>query len=292
MGSRNIFGIHSFTPYNQNTGKPYGILKVLGGGNMELTGETEDLFGGSSKYAYASEQTQIGATATMNVKSYPDFLMELFLGGTVTSIDAAANGEVRNTANFKGTSAINPTTGVATVAITAGDEADAKFGRYVAVVEAGGTDLSLYLMTDVDFARGTKGAYTNDALLIESGITIPNTGATIAVADYGLTFTGGSGTVAMTAGDSFVFDVLPAHSGGSEILIGSETASFPNFGAFIVAQKRSNGEIFQIQAFNCVGSGMPFPLQEKAWMVSDLTMKLLRDEDSDAVMKITAFDEV
>ena len=290
--SRNIFGIHSFTPYNLTTGKPYGILKVLGGGNMELTGETEDLFGGSSKYAYASEQTQIGAQATMNVKSYPDFLMELFLGGTVTTLSAAASGETRNLANFKGTSANDATTGVASVGITSGDEDDAKFGRYVGVVESGGTDISLYLMTDVDFQRGTAGAYTNDALLIESGITIPDSGGTIAVADYGITFTGGSGTVAMTEGDSFVFDVLPAHSGGSEIVIGSENSSFPNFGAYLVAQKRSNGQIFQIQAYNCIGSGMPFPLQEKAWMVSDLTMKLLRDETTDAVMKITAFDEV
>lgn len=290
--SRYIFGIHSFTPYNLTTGKPYGILKVIGGGNMELTGETEDLFGGSSKYAYASEQTQIGATATMNVKSYDDFLMELFLGGTVTSIAAAANGEVRNFANFKGTSVSDATTGIASVGITSGDEGDAKFGRYVAVVESGGTDISLYLMTDVDFARGTAGSYTDSALLIESGITIPDSGGTVASANYGITFTGGSGTVAMTEGDSAVFDVLPAHSGGSEITIGSENSTFPNFGAFLVAQKRSNGQIFQIQAYNCVGSGMPFPLQEKAWMVSDLTMKLLRDDDSDAVMKITAFDEV
>lgn len=289
--SRNIFGIHSFTPYNRSTGLPYGILKVLGGGNMELTGETEDLFGGSSKFAYASEQTQIGATATMNVKSYPDFLMELFLGGTVTTLAAAANGEVRNLANLNGTSVNDAATGIASVAITSGDEADAKFGRYVAKA-TGASEISLYLMTDVDFSRGTAGAFSDNALLIASGITIPGTDGTVAVADYGITITGGSGTVAFDTDDTAVFDVLPAHTGGSEIVIGSENASFPNFGAFLVAQKRSNGEIFQIQAYNCVGSGMPFPMQEKTWMVSDLTMKLLRDDDQDAVMKITAFDEV
>lgn len=289
--SRNVFGIHSFTPYNKTTGLPYGILKVLGGGNMELTGETEDLFGGSSKYAYASEQTQIGATATMNVKSYPDFLMELFLGGSVTTLAAAANGEVRGFVNLNGTSLKSATVGVASVAVKAGDEADAKFGRYV--LKATDVDtVSIYLLTDIDFKRGTAGAYVDDELLIVSGVVIPDSGGTVAVADYGLEITGGSGTVAMTVGDTAVFDVLPAHSGGSEILIGSETSSFPNFGAFLVAQKRSNGEIFQIEAYNCVGSGMPFPMQEKTWMISDLTMKLLRDENNDAVMKITAFDEV
>jgi len=289
--SRYIFGIHSFTPYNRTDGTPYGILKVLGGGNMELTGETEDLFGGASKYAYASEQTQIGATATMNVKSYPDFLMELFLGGSTTAISAAANGEVRNLANQNGTSAVQASTGIASVGIKSGDEADAKFGRYVAKVKTS-TTISLYLLTDVDFNRGTAGSYTDDALLIADDITIPGTDGTVDVNDYGLEITGGSGSISMTVGDTCFFDVLPAHTGGSEITIGSETSSFPAFGAFLVAQKRSNGEIFQVQAFNCVGSGMPFPMQEKTWMISDLTMKMLRDDSQDAVMKITAFDEV
>lgn len=289
--SRYIFGIHSFTPYNRDTGLPYGMLKVLGGGNMELTGETEDLFGGASKFAYASEQTQIGATATMNVKSYPNFLMELFLGGSVSSLAAAADGEVRNFANKKGTSISDASTGVASVAITSGDEADAKFGRYVVKATAAGDTLEVYLLTDIDFQRGTAGAHTNDALLIGS-VTVPDSGGTVELADYGLTFTGGSGTVAFTEDDTAIFDVLPAHSGGAEISIGSETSSFPAFGAFLIAQKRANGEIFQVEAFNCVGSGMPFPMQEKTWMISDLTMKLLRDETEDKVMKITAFDEV
>lgn len=292
MSARNVFGIHSFTPYNRTTHVPYGILKVIGGANLELTGETEDLFGGASKFAYASEQTQISASATLNVKSFPDFLMELFLGGSTTAISAAANGEVANFTNHVGSSVSDATTGIASVGITSGDEADAKFGRYVVKVESGGTDVSVYLLTDVDFNRGTAGAFSSDALLIASAVTIPDSGGTIALADYGITFTGGSGTVAMTEDDVAYFDVRPAHSGGSEIVIGSETASFPAFGAFFVAQKRSNGEIFQIQAFNCVGSGMPMPLQEKAWMISDLTMKLLRDETLDRVMKITSLDEV
>ena len=289
--SRNIFGIHSVAPYRPSDGLPYGILKVLGGANLELTGETEDLFGGSSKFAYASEQTQIGASMTMNVKTFPDFMMELLLGGTTTAISAAANGEVRNLANKNGTSVSDATTGVASVGIKSGDEADAKFGRYVIIAKTA-TDLSVYLLTDIDFNRGTNVTYSSDGLLVADDITVPDAGGTVDLGDYGLEITGGSGTVAMTVGDSAVFDVLPAHTGGSEILIGSENASFPEFGAFIVAQKRSNGEIFQIEAFKCVGSGMPFPLQEKTWMISDLTVKMLRDETADAVMKVTAFDEV
>jgi hypothetical protein len=261
--SRYIFGIHGFTPYNRTTHLPYGTMNVLGGANLEMTGETEDLFGGSSKFAYASEQTQIGATMTLNVKSYPDFLMELFLGGSTTAISAAANGEVRNFTNKVGTSVSDATTGIASVGVTSGDEADAKFGRYVVKVKSGGTDVDVYLLTDIDFNRGTTGAFLSDDLKIAEDVTIADSGGTIAVADFGITFTGGSGTVAMTEDDTAYFDVLPAHSGGSEITIGSETASFPEFGAKLIASKRSNGEIFQINALRCVGSGMPFPSSRK-----------------------------
>jgi hypothetical protein len=53
----------------------------------------------------------------------------------------------------------------------------------------------------------------------------------------------------MVVGDTAIFDVLPPHTGGSEIVIGSENSVFPEFGAFILAQKRSSGAIFQIEAF-------------------------------------------
>jgi hypothetical protein len=183
--SRYIFGIHGFTPYNRTTHLPYGTMNVLGGANLEMTGETEDLFGGSSKFAYASEQTQIGATMTLNVKSYPDFLMELFLGGSTTAISAAANGEVRNFTNKVGTSVSDATTGIASVGVTSGDEADAKFGRYVVKVKSGGTDVDVYLLTDIDFNRGTQGSF-DSTLLIADDITIPDTDGTVDVDDYGL----------------------------------------------------------------------------------------------------------
>lgn len=289
--SRSIFGIHSVTPYNRTTKKPYGILKVLGGGNLEMTGETEDLFGGSSKYAYASEQTQIGASMTLNVKSYPDFLMELFLGGSVTTLAAASGGEIRNTGNASGDSVIDAATGIDSVSVTSSDEGDLKFGRYVIEATAADT-VDVFICTDIDFNRGTKGTYDDASLMrIANDISVTASSAT-ALADFGLDINGGSGTIGMTVGDTAIFDVLPPHTGGSEILVGSETATFPSFGAFMLAQKRSNGEIFQVEAYNCIGSGMPFPLQEKAWMISDLSVKVLRDEDEDAVMRITAFEQV
>jgi hypothetical protein len=187
---RSIFGIHSMTPYNRTTKKPYGILKVLGGANLEMSGETEDLFGGSSKYAYASENTQISASMTANVKSYPNFLMELFLGGTVSSISASASGEIRNEANAKGTSVLDESTGIDGITITSSDNDDLKFGRYVIEAKTS-TTVTVYHLTDIDFNRGTKGVYSDaDLLVIADDVTITASSAS-AIADWGLDINGG-----------------------------------------------------------------------------------------------------
>lgn len=289
---RMLFGAHSIAPYNRTTHLPYGVLKVIGGANLELSGEFQDLYGGSSKYPYASEASQVSSQITANLKSVEDFAMELFLGATVTTRAAAANGEVVGPTNKVGTSLVNGTTGFASVGIKSGDEADAKFGRYV--IKATGADtFDVYLMSDIDFARGTNTTFDNDALKITaSALTLPGSGGTVDLGAFGLEFTGGSGTIAFTTNDTAYFDVYPAHSGVSEVMVGSATSEFPAFGCFIQAAKRGSGEIFEINAFNCQGGGLPIPLQEKQWMITDVVIKLLRDEAQDAVFKITAIDEV
>jgi len=287
--NRAVFGIHSITPYRRADQIPYGILQVIGGANLELTGESEDLYGGSSRFAYASEPTQISTQLTANVKSYPNFLMELFLGGTLTSQVSAAAGEIRNTTDLKGTSVI-AATGILAPTLTASDKADLKFGRYV--IEAkDATHINVYAMTNIDFNRGVDTNYLDDSLMILSDQAIA-TSTAVVMADWGITITGGAGTIGMTAGDTAIFDVFPPHGGISEIEVGSATSEFPEFGAFFLASKTSSRDIFQIQAYRCVGAGMPIPLQEKAFMISDLTMKLLRDETSNSVFKITHIEEV
>ena len=287
---RTVFGIHSITPYRPSDGLPYGLLEVLGGGNMELTGEFEDLYGGSSRYAYDSEATNIGAQMTANVKSYDDFLIELFLGGTVERRDPAAGGEIRNVGNLNGTSVIQSATGISGVSIDSTKVADLKFGRYV-VVATDTNKVRVHAITNIDFNRGDNASYLNDALAVSEELTIVST-ESVAVPKFGIELDAGSGTIGMTEGHTAVFDVMPPHNGFSEIDIGSSTSEFPGFGAFMLAQKKSDGGIFQIEAFNCKGSGMPIPLQEKAWAISDLTVKLLRDPARDKVMKITAFDGI
>jgi hypothetical protein len=53
--NRIVYGIHSMAPYRRDDGLPYGILKVLGGGTLAFSAETEKLFGGSNKFAWAKK---------------------------------------------------------------------------------------------------------------------------------------------------------------------------------------------------------------------------------------------
>ena len=77
---RAIFGVHSVSPYDRDTGEFKGILKVLGSSTVTLAGELIKLNGGSNKYAWAVEQGLISAETTLKTREYPNFLYELFLG--------------------------------------------------------------------------------------------------------------------------------------------------------------------------------------------------------------------
>jgi len=284
---RNIFGIHSITPYNRTTGKPYGILKVLGGANLELTGELEDLYGGSQKFPWATEVKTISGQVTANVKAYPDFLFDLFLGGSTTLNAAEASGNVSSIANVKGTSVFHATTGIASVSvIPSTGAANLKFGKYIAECTDVATDtVTLYCLSDIDFKTGTDATYTDDTLAVGTAI-IPGSAGTIDVATLGLRFTGGSGTVVMVLNDTAEFYVRPINTTSSLISIGQSGITFPEFGCLMLASKRGSYEMFEIEAYKCLGSGMPINLQEGAWSIADLTFKMLYDSAKDSVFRI------
>lgn len=282
---RILFGVHSVTPYNRTTGIPYGLLRVLGNSSLALSGEQIDLFGGSARFAWETADGTISSEMTLAVKEYPDFLFELFLGKPVTSNSAEATGNVSAITNKNGTSVVSATVGIASVAATGADEADLKFGRYV-VVATGADTVDVYIMSDVDFARGTDGVYLDDSLKIATGVTIPGTSGTVALADYGLTFTGGSGAIAFTTGDTATFEVRPINSGSTTVRIGSTSDVFPFFGAVVMAQQKADGRMFEVDAFKCKSLGMPINFQEKAFSEFEVTVKLVYDSAKNGVFDV------
>jgi hypothetical protein len=284
---RIIYGIHSICPYSRTDGLPYGILKVLGGGSLNFTAESEDLFGGSNKYAWASEAKTISSEFSVTVKSMPDFLFELFLGAEVSTTAASTSGTCGTLANKKGTSVLQASTGIASVGLKSGETANVKSGIYL-IKAVSATTVDVYALSDIDFARGTDVAFENDALKITSSPLTVTSGADTAIPNIGIEINGGSGTIALVSGDTAVFAVAAPHGGISEITIGKQSSTFPEHGQLLVAQKRSNGDIFEIEIYKAVGQGFPIALEETVFAVPEMTAKVLYDSVKDKTATIRA----
>jgi len=289
---RIIYGIHSSCPYSRTDGMPYGILKVLGGGSLNLTAESEDLFGGSNKFAWASEAKTISSEFSMTVKSMPDFLFEVFLGATASTTSSSATGTIGTLTNKKGTSVLQASTGIASVGLKSGSTANVKSGIYVVKV-ASATTVDVYALTDIDFANGTDLTYQNDALKITaSALTITTGGAATEIPSLGVELIGGSGTIGMTTGDTAIFTLAAPHGGISEITLGKSTTTFPEHGQVLLSQKRASGDLFEIEIYKTVGQGFPIALEETVFAVPELTSKVLYDSVKDKLATIRAIKGV
>jgi len=283
---RSMFGVHSVAFYNRSSGEFYGKpIKVLGGSSLSLSGETVDLMGGSFSYPWAVENGAITSELSLRFSQFEDYMFEVFLGKQVTSNSAQASGDVSTLVNKSGT-VVNATTGIASIAATSGSEADLKFGKYVVKV-ASATTVDVYMSSDIDFNRGTDGEFQSDLMKITaSPLTVPGTGGTVDVPNYGITITGGSGSIALTTGDTAEFDVQPINSGSIEVIVGGATDTYAEFGAVLYAEKRSNGEMVEIDCFRCKAIGMPLNFETKAWSEAEVTAKVFYDSSKNGIFKL------
>lgn len=283
---RIVYGVHSIAPYSRTTGLPYGIAKVLASSNFSITGELNNLYGGSSKFAWAIEEANVTAELQLNVKQVESWMFELFLGKAPTDVDTpSASGAVSTITNKNGTSAVSATTGIASVGAKSGSEADLKFGKYIVKVVSA-TTVDVYCLSDVDFNRGTDKDFENDALKVTASALTITTSTAVEIPGHGVELTGGSGTIGMTDDDTATFEVQPAYTKTMEVSIGASNDTFPEFGAVMVAQQRSNGEMFEIDAYRVKGSGLPMGLTEKEYNNPEITAQAFYDSAKDAVCKI------
>jgi len=283
------YGIHNICPFRISDGLPYGTLKVVAGGTMTLSSEFEELFGGSNKYAWAVEAKTISSEWTASVKTMPDFMFELFLGATVATTAASATGTVGAITNISGTTAVSAT-GIASVAAKAGSEEDLKDGVYIVKVVSA-TTVDVYALTDIEFKKlgaTNELAYIDEELKINAAPIAITAATPVEIVGLGVELTGGAGPIAMTIGDTSRFHVNSAHGGVSEISIGSSSTIFPEHRQLCLGQKRANGDVFEIEMFRVVGSGMPIPFEEQSFAIPELAMKLIQDPCEDGIAKIRA----
>lgn len=270
-----IFGIHSITPYNLSTGLPYGLLRVLGSITIGNEVDLVELMGGSSRDAWAVEVGKRDVKISVTAREYADFLWEIMAGKAVTTTAGEALGGVVPLVNVLGTSVFKATTGIATVLVLTGSEADIKYGGYI-VKCVTATTVDVYALTDVDFAQGALLDYANDALKITATPLTVAMGAAVNIPSFGLKLTGGSGTIGMTVGDTAYFAARPENTGYATVAVGTKDERFVPFGMLVQAQRKSDGTMFAFNFYKVQGAGMPANMKEQSWSEYEMSFMPIR----------------
>jgi hypothetical protein len=284
---RSLFGIHSVSPYSRTDGTFYGELRVLENSSLSLAGETIDLLGGSNKFPWEAADGAITAEMSLAFSEYPDFVFELFLGNAPTTNSAETGGSVSGFGNVKGTTIKDAANGIDVVELTSGDTADLKFGKYIIKATAAQV-FDLFLSSDIDIGRGTDGSYLSDDLKIATGLSVASGDAVEAT--FGITFSK-VGTPAFTTGDTAEFYIRPINTSSMDVTIGATAnQSFPAFGAVLYAQKKGDGQMIEIDAFNCKAVGAPLNFARNAFSAAEVTVKMLYDSAKDGVFKVRWVD--
>jgi hypothetical protein len=278
------FGAHAVLLYNRTDHVPFAYLRVIGDVTPDYKIEKEKLLGGSQLFAFDSAEKSIDSTISFTCREFPDAVVSKMLGGALTTNAAEAGGATDEFANHKGTSVFNATTGIATVTVTPSTgAANLKDGKYVVKCTAAAT-IDLYLLSDADADRGTDAVFQNDYMkLNSSAITITGTSGTTDDAITGLRFTGGSGTVGMTIGETATFVVRKPNTSSTEIVFGQMPTDFQEFGAIFILPRNKNGDTETLEFYRVVSGGMALPFKEKGWAEWTGSLDVLYDSTRNAV---------
>jgi hypothetical protein len=273
------FGIHSATFKDLQDPTYWGIAKIIGSAEADLKQELIPLEGGSSIVPWSAAPGRASGEITLPIRQYDKqilrFLKPWIAGSEVENASGEAAGSVTTIANAKGTSTVEATTGIASVAV--GTAASLKPGNYKVVV-TGTATVDIYVDTDV--AGGVE--YQNSDLKINNAsITIPGSSATV---EYqGIEFTGGSGTIALVTGDIATFTVNPISSYLLDSYFGKTGACLREFELTIYSEC-VNGRIRMVKYPRCVASAStPLTLMENEWASMEATIQVLQPSSVDYV---------
>jgi hypothetical protein len=285
--NRQSFGIHSVGAVNRSTGKPYGMLAIVGDASINLEASSVDNRGGSNLFPWGTEITELDSNASFTLKSWPDWVYTVFFGASVSTTAASAStGTVSALVNYLNTSVFDASTGIATATLKSGEAANLKFNHYIIVATAA-TTVDVYTTSNFDFTRGTDLFFDDDELKITaSDLTVTASTAT-EIPGSGVEITGGSGTIGMSVGDVAVFEVAPPHNGISDISIGQSGIVFPEHELWFFGKKRASGECMSVRCYKAQAvSGGSIPLSQSDFASTDITCKLLVDSTYNRILDI------
>ena len=280
-----VFGVHSWSPYNITNGLPYGMVDCLKGSSLAISGEVVELTGGSNRWAWDVQDGKMSGEGTVKPASYDAFLVELFLGKAPTESSADSTGTVGTIANVYGETAVDSSTGIASASIKTDSNSELKFGTYIVKVVSS-TTVDVYCLSDVDFARGTDLSFQDDDLKVTASALTITASSAVEIPNTGVELTGGSGVIAMTVGHTAKFTVKPISTRSWDVTIGASTDIFPSFGSYMVAQKKGDAGMFDLDVFRCKGLGFPINMEESAHSELEIKFKVYQKSASDGVMSM------
>jgi len=274
-----IFGIHQMTAISRADGTIYGTLKALGDATFDTSRESIKLYGGSNPFPWNTQYGNISGDLSLIVREFKPFLWTL-TGNTVTSTAASATGTVTTLTNIGSPAApvMHGTTGIASVAVTSGNKANLKAGRYLVKAESA-TTVSVFAYTDVDGGAGAALPVLNDTNLLTDSpyLTITTGAAVTTLANLGIQFVGGSGTIGMTVGATAYFDITPVNTGGSTSITDNANPVPIACSIVIAGQKQTNGTVDITRFPNCTIDSVPQGYGEKKFTEGDVKISVNYD---------------
>ncbi len=272
------FGVHSVALLNRSAGfLPYtdGIFEIVGNVNFNSGKELVSLLGGSNPYPFAVEEGASSAEISMTVRQMNRALLENALAAITTAINSSTTGSIGTLYNSYGSSVKVATTGIASVSILSGSEANIKSGIYL-VKAISSTTVNIYATTNLEFLRGTDVEFQDgDGKLLASNLTI-TTGGNTDVSSLGIRLTGGSGTIGFTTGDVAIFEIAKPHSGIKDYSIGAVGQTNPYVGMMITSAAQADGTITSLLLPKVKLGGMPLNFTEKAFGEFEITGTAVR----------------
>lgn len=281
------FGIHQVY-FEQLSDPSYSaIAKILDSAESDLAAELIPLTGGSARLPWGAAPGTSAGTITLPIREYSQELLR-FLAPWSSDVDTLdsdgeASGSITTAANAKGTSVIDATTGIASVAIDTASSL--KPGSYK-IVCTGAATVDIYIDNDLG---GNLTYQNNSGKVNTSAITIVSGTGT----DYlGLTFTGGSGTIGMTTGDIATFTVNPSSSflyKRKSGLVGTTPIEFK----FTIFGEKVNNKIRTTTFNRCIASSdNSIKFLNKDWAAMEASIQVLQPTTGAAAWEDTFIDAI
>ena len=272
LDSNFLFGIHSVTFCELNTGEIVAGGKVQPGSfSINSTQEQVSLTGGQGGFPLDVQPGEASGEVSFALKQLNRGTMEYVFGADYSFTAASTTGTVKDLRNSSGDSVVDATTGIASVALVASEEADLAGGLYV-IKAASATTVNVFAATDIDFNKGATKAYADQELskINDSPLSITSGGST-AITNFGISLEGGSGTIAMTEGDTAVFHVYPAHGGVHDYKVGLAGLTAKKVAIYAVSKTLAQGGYNAVYVPNVLFSGGEISFNENEHSVPELT---------------------